>query len=163
MKLEFGYGEGVQEVDIPDRNLLAVLESNPMNHERKGAEAVSYGLENPIGSPKLRNLVRAGQKIAIVTSDISRPLPSSQILPPVLEELYIAGVPRENITVVFALGSHRRHSEEEKIRLVGEQCYSQVRCIDSDSEDYVHMGVTKRGTPVDITRSVADSEVRFCN
>ena len=51
--------------------------------------------------------------MAIVTSDISRPLPTWQIMPSVLDELYSAGVAREDITLVFALGSHRPHTEEE--------------------------------------------------
>ena len=40
MKLTFGYGTGVQTVEVPDQNVLAVLESNPMEHVHRGAEAV---------------------------------------------------------------------------------------------------------------------------
>ena len=34
MKLEFGYGVGVQTVELPEKNLIGVLKSNPMPHER---------------------------------------------------------------------------------------------------------------------------------
>lgn len=162
MKLEFGYGLGVQTVEVPEKNLLAVLESNPVAHERRGEEAVRYALANPIGAPLLRQKVQKGEKIAIVTSDISRPLPSYDVLPAVLDELYAGGVLAEDITVVLALGSHRKHTEEEKRKLVGERCYGEVRCVDSDVNDCVHMGVTKAGTPVDITRVVAEADVRIC-
>ena len=84
MKLEFGYGNTVQKVEVPDGNLLACLQANPMAHVRHGQEAVRYALENPIGAPRLETLVKPGMKIAIVTSDISRPLPSYDVLPPVL-------------------------------------------------------------------------------
>ena len=60
------------------------------------------------------------------------------------------------------MGSHRKHTEEEKRKLVGERCYTEVRCVDSDVDDCVHMGVTKAGTPVDITRCVAEADVRVC-
>ena len=162
MKLEFGYGLGVQTVDVPEKNLLAVLESNPVAHERRGEAAVRWALANPIGAPLLRQKVQKGEKIAIVTSDISRPLPSYDVLPAVLDELYAGGVLAEDITVVLALGSHRKHTEEEKRKLVGERCYGEVRCVDSDVNDCVHMGVTKAGTPVDITRVVAEADVRIC-
>ena len=162
MKLEFGYGSGVQTVEVPEKNLLAVLESNPKEHLRRGEEAVRYALANPIGAPLLRNIVKAGQKIAIVTSDISRPLPSYDVLPAVLDELYAGGAKAEDITVVLALGSHRRHTEEEKRKLVGERCWCEVKCMDSDVDDCVHMGMTKAGTPVDITRVVAEADVRIC-
>ena len=162
MKLEFGYGCGVQTVEVPEKNLLAVLTSNPVAHERHGEEAVRYALANPIGAPLLRDMAVKGKKIAIVTSDISRPLPSYDVLPAVLDELYAGGVLAEDITVVLALGSHRKHTEEEKRKLVGERCYSEVKCVDSDVNDCVHMGVTSDGTPVDITRVVAEADVRIC-
>ena len=110
MKLEFGYGNSVQTVEVPEKNLLAVLESNPIDHERRGEEAVRYALAHPIGAPLLRKVVQPGQTVALVTSDISRPLPSYDVLPAVLDELYAGGIRPEDITVVLALGSHREHT-----------------------------------------------------
>ena len=162
MLLEFGYGKGIQTVELPAENLQAVLLSNGMEHERRGAEAVRYALEHPIGSPRLKDLAPAGKKIVIITSDISRPLPSFDVLPSVLDELSSAGVKDEDVTVVFALGSHRKHTPEEMERLVGSEAYSRVRCMDSDPSDCVRFGVTKRGTPVDITRVVAEADFRIC-
>ena len=162
MELEFGYGKGVQTVSVPDKNLLGVLMSNPLDHERRGQDAVRYALNNPIGAPKLSAFVKPGQKIAIITSDISRPLPSYDVLPPVLEELFAAGVKAEDVTVVFALGSHRPHTKEEMIALVGQYCYDTVKCVDSDPNDCIHMGTTDAGTPVDITRTVAEADFRIC-
>lgn len=162
MKLEFGYGKGVQAVDVPEKNLLTVLRANEMVHPLQGQAAVRHALENPIGSPRLKDLVKTGEKIAIITSDISRPLPSYDMLPPILEELFSAGVQKEDVTVVFALGSHRPHTEQEKIALVGQQVYDTVSCVDSDPLDCIHMGTTSAGTPVDITRSVAQADVRIC-
>ena len=87
MELEFGYGTGVQKVTVPDRNVTDILLSNPMEHPLRGEAAVRHALAHPIGAPKLRELPKPGQKIIIVTSDISRPLPTYDVLPPVLEEL----------------------------------------------------------------------------
>ena len=162
MILDFGYGNTVQKVEVPDGNLLAVLQANPMKHALHGQSAVRHALENPIGAPRLETLVKPGMKIAIVTSDISRPLPSYDVLPPVLETLEKAGIPRKDITVVFALGSHRSHTEAEMRRLVGDAVFEAVRCVDSDPSDCIHMGTTAAGTPVDITRTVAEADFRIC-
>ena len=161
MKVEFGYGKGVQIVDIPDKNLDQILVANEIEHARRGPDAVVYALENPIGSPRLKDLAKPGQQIVIVTSDISRPLPSFDVIPSILDELYLAGCDPKDIKVVFALGSHRPHTEEEKKKLVGERVYNEVTCIDSDPSDCIHMGTTSRGTPVDITRSVAEADFRI--
>lgn len=162
MEIEFGYGKGIQTVKLPDKNVSEVLYANVMEHERTGREAVEWALQHPIGTPVLRELVKKGQKVVIVTSDISRPFPADKVMPLLLDELYAAGIRAADITVVFALGSHRSQTEEEKKALVGARCYSEVRCIDSDQEDFVSFGRTKRGTPVDISRAVAKADVRIC-
>ena len=162
MQLEFGYGTGTQIVTLPDKNVMDVLVANPMTHEHLGAEAVQYALAHPIGAPLLRELAKPGQKIAIVASDISRPVPSWDILPSILDELTAAGCRDEDITVVFALGSHRHHTDEERRHLAGAAVYDRVRCVDSDPDDCVHLGNTKCGTPVDVTRVVAEADFRIC-
>ena len=162
MRLEFGYGTGVQAVEVPEKNLLGILRANEVPHALHGEAAVRWALAHPIGAPQLRELPKPGQKIAIVTSDISRPLPSYEVLPAVLEELFAAGIPTADITVVLALGSHRKHTREEIRHLVGDFCYNQVRCVDSEVDDCVHMGTTAAGTPVDITRTVAEADFRIC-
>ena len=82
MRLEFGYGPGVQIVEVPDQNIMDVLYANQMEHSLHGEAAVRYALAHPIGAPRLRKLAKPGQKIAIIASDISRPVPSYEILLP---------------------------------------------------------------------------------
>lgn len=161
MILDFGYGTSVQQVTFPEQNLIANLTANSMVHPRCGVDAVVYALNNPIGSNRLSALVHPGQTVAIITSDISRPMPTWQVLPALLEELYCAGISKEDITLVFALGSHRHHTEAEMRHLAG-SCFDEIHCIDSDPDDCIHMGTTSRGTPVDITRAVAQADVRIC-
>lgn len=162
MELRFGYGQTEQVVMIPDKNLLGILMSNTITHERTGQEAVEYALEHPIGAGKLEELAAPDKKIAIIASDITRPVPSYELLPPIVKRLLAAGCKAENISIVFALGSHRKHTEEEKQKLVGKWLYETVACIDSDPDDCVRMGITDAGTPVDITRSVAEADIRIC-
>ena len=72
MKIEFGYGKDIQTVDVPDENLVDVLMSNPVEHERRGADAVRYALENPIGTAKLREI--AAEKIEELEDKVKRQL-----------------------------------------------------------------------------------------
>ena len=162
MKLEFGFGTGVQTAQVPEENLLGVLHANEVPLELTGEAEVRRALEEPIESPRLRELVSPGEKVAIVTSDITRPMPTYKVMPPLLDELYAAGVRREDITLVFALGSHRKHTDEERRKLAGDRAWNEIACVDSDPNDCVHMGVTGAGTPVDITRVVAEADRRIC-
>ena len=68
----------------------------------------------------------------------------------------------EPLLIVFALGSHRGHTEDEMRRLVGERVFDRVSCVDSNSGEYVHLGTTSKGTPVDIFRPVVEADFRIC-
>ncbi len=124
---------------------------------------VKRALAEPIGSPRLKDIVKAGEKVVIVTSDITRPMPSYRVLPAVIDELAAAGVLLEDITVVLALGSHRPHTEDEKKTLVGDAVYtSGVQVIDSDMDRCVNLGRCNNGTPVDIFEPVASADRIVC-
>ena len=47
-------------------------------------------------------------------------------------------------------------------KLAGDRAWNEIRCVDSDPADCVHMGTTSAGTPVDITRVVAEADYRIC-
>lgn len=162
MKLRFGFGTGFQEVDVPEENLIGELHANDVPMDLIGEAEVLRALQNPIGSPRLKDIVHPGEKIAIVTSDVTRPMPTFKVMPALLDELYAGGADPKDITLVFALGSHRRQSDEEKCRLAGERAWNEIRCVDSDPLDCVSYGVTSKGTPVDITRIVAEADRRIC-
>ena len=162
MKINLAFGKAFQTVNIPDGHDIKVLKPNDVEVELTNSEEVIRALEKPIGSGKLRDIAGAGEKVVIITSDITRPLPSKYIVPYIIDELRAGGVKVEDITVVFALGSHRAHTEEEMRRLVGDDVYEQVKCIDSDPDDCVHLGKTSAGTPVDVFSVVADADRRIC-
>ena len=162
MELEFGIGKRTETVRLPEENLLGVLRAASVEAPASEEAEVRRALAEPIGSKPLREIVRPGEKIAVISSDVTRPMPTAKVMPALLDELYAAGVKGEDITLVFALGSHRRQSDEEKRRLAGERAWAEIRCVDSDPDDCVHLGVTKAGTPVDITRVVAEADRRIC-
>lgn len=163
MNIEFGYDTSTQTVTVPEERLLAVLEPGAFPPAAGSEEdLVRAALAAPIGAPPLREVVHAGEKIVLVTSDISRPMPTWKVMPAVLEELYAAGVQPEDITLVFARGVHRAHTDAERRHLAGEQAFSEITCIDSDPEDCLCLGTTRRGTPVEIMRTVAEADRRIC-
>ena len=147
MELVFKIGTQTQPLEIPGTSLLAVLEPNEIANTLTGEAAVQDALRHPIGTPTLRKILHPGETVAIVTSDITRPMPTWAVMP---------------VLLVFALGSHRNHSDEEKRRLAGERAWSEISCVDSNINDCVHIGVTNRGTPVDIDRRVVNADRRIC-
>ncbi len=140
MVYRLGYGKAYKEFSIDEANILSEVRQNQLEAItygtfETGAEKVIRSLCSPIGSPTLKKIVSPGEKIVIITSDITRPFPGQTVIPAVLDELSSAGIPDSDVTVVFATGSHRRHTEAEKKYLTGDSVYSRIRCIDSDPND----------------------------
>lgn len=162
LDFELGYGKETRKFVIPAKNFFGELRQNKFENTKSEAELIKEALHGPIGSPRLSEIVKPGKKIVIVTSDITRPMPSHKVLPGILEELEQAGCSLSDVTIVFGLGSHRKQTEEEMKYLVGAEVYEKVKCIDSDPDQCTHMGMTSRGTPVDIFTVVAEAEYRIC-
>jgi lactate racemase len=159
-----GYGREQLELRVPARNLVEVV------RPRRNAPApaslddelayVHAALAAPIGAPPLSALAAAAGSAAIVVSDVTRPCPTYRFVRLVLDEL--AAIPRERITILFALGSHRRHTDEERRRLVGDEVAERYRCLDLDEDDCVLVGHTSRGTPLEVSRPYVEAELKVC-
>ena len=157
------YGERSLSVDVPSNNLLdVILPKAGAEDTPDEANMIRAALENPIGSPRLRDLAHKGQRIAIVTSDLTRPCPSDRLLPYVLQELADAGIPDEDIFIVVGLGLHRKMTEDEIDRLVSPQVYGRIQVLNHDVDDVVRLGVTSLGTPVELFRPLVEADVRIC-
>ncbi|GIP40288.1 transcriptional regulator [Paenibacillus sp. J31TS4] len=134
------------------------------NAERPAASRlIAEALASPIGSPPLREVAQGRQNAVILISDLSRLCPSYLFLEALLDELNAGGIPDSRIRVVVALGAHRRQTESELEQLAGPGAYRRVRVLNHSSNpaDCVRLGVTRRGTPVEINRLVAEADLRI--
>ncbi|HWQ45159.1 MAG TPA: nickel-dependent lactate racemase [Methanosarcina barkeri] len=158
-KIPLAFGSTVIELEIPERNISSVI--LPSEPEKMGDAAflIKKALKNPIKSRRLSEIVNPDSRVAIIVSDVTRPTPTAKILPPLLEELSLGGAKDENIRIVFALGLHRNQTEEESKKLVGEEIYKKIRCIQHDTRRCRRIGVTSRGTPIEIFEDVLDADI----
>lgn len=159
---EIPYGQGTASFQLPPSvNVKTVKAQSPPELTETQEMLLVEALDDPLGSRSLEHMVKPGQKVAVVISDNTRPCPSHLLLPPLLERLQEAGVPWEDITIIAALGLHRKMTSDELRQAVGDAVYDTVRVINHDVDDVVHVGTTKRGTPVDVFRPVVEADVRI--
>lgn len=156
-EIALSYGQGSLKAEIPVGWQVRVV-TPAFWPEIDLEQELTEGLRSPIGCQPLSDLARNARKVAIVTSDQTRPLPSDIILPVVVDELLQAGVPRDAIKVVIGVGNHRGTSEAEKKKLLG-PVYGKVQCIHSKETGYILLGMTKRGTPVEVAVPVAQADL----
>ncbi len=121
---------------------------------------IRAALDNPIGSPPLERIVRPGEKVVVVTSDITRYTGSEHYLPILIERLGAVGVPDRDIEIVIALGIHRKQTETEHRRILG-SLYGRISVRDHECDnpaELVFLGETAAGIPVSVNKRVAEAD-----
>src|SRR5512138_966219 len=110
------FGHETKTIEVPEENLAWVAGPKQSPRLPDLEESVRSAIRNPIGSPTLNELVaRHGKRTMILVDDGTRSTPQALILPLLLDELNAAGVVDGDITIVVALGTHRRMNREELI------------------------------------------------
>jgi nickel-dependent lactate racemase len=122
-------------------------------------DLVRKRIARPVGSLPLRELVRPRDSVAVPVSDITRYSATEKFLTPLLGETDAAGIPRKNVTVFVARGTHRALSDKELREVVGPEISSGIRVAQSDPDgETKHLGATSRGTPVEISRPLMEHD-----
>jgi nickel-dependent lactate racemase len=156
------YGHSDRIIEIPSRNLAWIEGPRHAPAIPDIEAAVRHAIRNPIGSPALAELVALhGKRTLLLVDDSTRSTPQALILPILLDELNEAGVPDSDISVMIALGTHRRMDHHEVARRVGEAVLHRVPVtnLSHDPKDFVDMGVTPLGIPIHVSRQYLDSEI----
>jgi nickel-dependent lactate racemase len=114
-----------------------------------------------MGMPPLHETVKSTDAVAIAVCDITRPIPTDRVLPPILEEL--AHVPREQIVILIATGSHRANTRPELEEMLGREVVRDYRVVNHtafDKETLRYVGDTSTGIPIWLNRLWLDADVR---
>ncbi|MDA8235630.1 MAG: nickel-dependent lactate racemase [Clostridia bacterium] len=159
MKISLPYGNGQVSAEIPEENLLGVLEPKKVEVP-DSQEVIQKALAEPLGSATLAKVAEGRKKAVIVVSDATRPVPTATLLPSLVTELNKAGITRDRINVLIALGAHRRATGEEINRILGGLA-GRLNCFSNGDGGYVSYGFTSRGTPVEVSRLYAEADIRI--
>jgi nickel-dependent lactate racemase len=156
------YGKTEVCARIPTRNYLGSIEPKERPGVTEPRAEIERALNEPIGTKKLREIAKGGDKVAIVVDDATRATPSYIMVPPLLDELNRAGVKDEDVTVIFGCGSHHAVKSEAMEKLVGEEVLKRVKVISHDykSADQVLLGKTSFGTKVTVNKVFAEADVK---
>ncbi len=129
--------------------------------EEDGYEIVRTAMENPINSPRLRELTKGKKNCVIIISDHTRPVPSRDILPNMLRELQ-EGNPNIAVTLLVATGFHRLTSSKELEEKLSREIMEQCRIVVHDCRDperNVKIGTLPSGAPCVIDRLAVETKL----
>jgi nickel-dependent lactate racemase len=155
-------GNGYVDVSIPEENLLGVILKEVPASTMTEDEVILDALAHPIGTPRLKEIVKPGKTVCIVVSDVTRAWQRMSVyLPHIVKELNDAGIRDKDIRFLSALGYHRKHTAEEHAKILGPALLGRFEIIDHDCLDkanLVPLGKTSRGTPIIINRIAAEAD-----
>ena len=136
MKIKLPYGKTFQETEVDDSRIQGILTSHLEEYHPEDDQLtiVKKAMANPIESKKLKELAVGKDKVVILISDHTRPVPSKYILPLMLAEIR-EGNPDADITLLVATGCHRNSKKEELIFKLGEEIYNNEKIYIHDCDD----------------------------
>ena len=154
------YGKTSLSCALPDCALLT-SRVGELKSDRAGIDLVREAMANPIGSPNLSELAREKKSCTVIISDHTRPVPSRDILPPMLEQLR-EGNPEIQITLLVATGFHRLTTADELKNKLGEEIASREKIVVHnafDADSNVEIGTLPSGAPLVIDRAAVETEL----
>lgn len=160
--IKLAYGRNGLHLNVPDDALIVEPKFIPGLADE--ATELRTALRRPIDSPAINELVTAGQKVVIVHTDITRATPNDRILPVLIEELESAGIMAADITLLNALGTHRKQTDQELRQMLGPRVVDNYCCLQHDAFDDNHLvklGTTRLGHPVRINKTFFEADVKI--
>jgi nickel-dependent lactate racemase len=160
--IHLAYGKTGLDIEVDPAWDVTVIEPAWVPGLPDPASALRRALRDPIRSQPLAERVKPGGRVGIIFNDITRPTPRELILEAVLGEL--AAIPKENVTLFNALGTHRPNTETELRGMLGDRFYEDYRVVQNDSFDpvtQVCLGRTAGGNEVWINRELAACDLKI--
>ena len=162
MRVKLAYGKTGLDLELADELNVTVVEPKYVSALPDPKAALRQALNQPIAAPPLRELVQSSNRVGIVFCDITRPAPSHLMVPAVLNEL--AHVPRENIILFNALGTHRPNTDAELRAMLGDDVVDSYRIVQNNAFDpstQVHLGATSRGHAIWLNREFVECDAKI--
>lgn len=178
MKILLNYGQNGYALVLPEGVMADVIEkpvmpvlSDPGGTAKAALESAltkkcEEVFEQASGTSRDASRRRKDATVCIAICDITRPVPNSLFLRPMIEVLLANGIDQKNVTILVATGLHRPNLGQELEELIGDPWVQEnVRVKNHDArndQDHVLLGKTqKRGTVVRIDKEFVNADIRI--
>ena len=159
------YGRGELSVDLPETSDVTLIRKPKMPKLEDPTLAVESTLSSPTASAVLKNHAKNARTACILICDITRPVPNSLILRPIIRRLMTLGVPLKHITVLIATGLHRPNEGTELEELIGDPWVIENVNVENhfarDDSAHIEVGTTKKGNRILLDRRFVSADVKI--
>lgn len=161
--IEFPFGTEKKSLNIPEHRYAGTLVSELDEYipASTAEQLIIDAMANPIGTEPLKNMSVGKEKIVIIASDHTRPVPSKLIIPHMLSEIR-DGNPNADITILIATGCHRTTTKDELVNKFGEEIVQNERIIIHDCDDennLSYIGTLPSGGKLTVNKVAAEADL----
>lgn len=159
--IEFPFGKSTLQLTLSQNADVLLPVSIPSVSDELAA--IRQAIVSPIASERLSKIAVGKSSVAIVINDITRPVPTESMLTALIEELAVAAISVDQITVIIALGNHEMPTDDEIKSMVG-RWYGclKIICHDCyDKEGVTYVGTTPRNMPVYVNKYYAEASLKI--
>lgn len=162
MNFKLAYGEKYLSLQLSEDRSVRLIGAPSVPVLLPGPELVAKALENPIGTPRIENIVarKSARNAVIIVNDITRPTPYQLMLPPLLNKIEQAGISPDNITLIVATGIHRHHTEADNHQVFGPDICRKYKIVNHNCDDHLDaIGTLSGGLDLIINQTAARADL----
>jgi lactate racemase len=164
------FGDGWIDAELPnDARVVGPGITLPLPPTEDLAGTVRDALEHPIDTPPLEEMARGARTVVVAFDDPTVPCYAplwATAMPLVLDALSRAGVQEGGITLLCANALHRKFTNDELARILGQDIVDRfaasgrLLCHDAEDPDgLVRLGETEDGALVELNRLAVDADL----
>ncbi len=154
--LKKGYSQ--LAVKIPDDKILDIVVG-------KDVKAIDHNTIKQIISKGIKNNapddITLKKTVIIIPDDTRLWARGDLFVPQIVETIMAMGVPKRNIQVIIALGTHEDMQKKQFTALAGDFCFKNIEILNSANKNkgrLVYIGETGNGTIVNITKEAVEAD-----
>lgn len=156
------YGDRPIPISIPDSWDVHISEIAGFHRPGLSEDAIAERVRCAIGTKPIHEGACGKKSAVIIFDDITRPTPCEHIAKAVVAELLAAGVPKQNIWFIAALGTHACMYREHFVRKLGEDIVGEFEIHNHNPFfNHVFLGNTSHNVPVEINSDVMSAEYKI--
>lgn len=156
------HDQGWLEIDLPEDWQVQYCPMAGYGAKALSTEELTDCLDHPVGTQKLETLAKGKERAVIVFDDMTRPTRTYELAPLVVERLLRAGLKKDQITFVCALGTHGALTMIDFRKKLGSEIIENYRVYNHNIyENCTHVGTTDRGTQVMFNREVMAADLKI--
>lgn len=154
------YGDQDLELEFPDSwdvELYNMKDANEIS-----IEDIKHAINNPYGTPTLEEIAKGKQNTVIVVEDISRPTSMETVLSIILNKLNSVGIEDKDITIIYAIGSHRPLDRRDSIKKLGLDIIERIKIENHHPyENLINLGESEMGTPIYLNKTYHEADLKI--